>query len=99
MKYKKYISIAFLALLLVPSINAKKTVEATVEEFDIKNIVFIEDTAEIDLGFDTTEYLPEGFNAYEGEYTIEAINFIEDDEIELGFDTGAYLPEEFNPYK
>lgn len=98
MKYKTYITALFLALMLVPSISAKK-VEMPVEEFDLKKVVFIEDKKEIELGFDTTEYLPEGFNAYEGKTSLEAINFIENDDIDLGFDTGDYLPKGFDPYK
>jgi hypothetical protein len=99
MKYKKYITVAFLALILVPSLIANKGESSVEADFDIKNIVFIEDNATIELGFDTKDYLPEGFNAYEENTTIEAINFIENDEINLGFDTKPYLPKGFNAYK
>jgi len=98
MKYKTYITIAFLALMLVPSINAKK-VERPVEEFDLTSLEYIEEKNEIDLGFDTSAYLPEGFNAYDNGTSLESINYIENEAVELGFDTAAYLPEGFNPYK
>ena len=98
MKYKTYITIVFLGLMLVPSINAKK-VEKSIEEFDVNTIVFIEEKNDTELGFDTAAYLPEGFNAYEGEIGLEAINYIENDDVELGFDTKTYLPKGFNAYK
>ena len=99
MKYKKYIAVAFLALILVPSIGANKSEPKEEAEVDLKKIVFIEDTAEIDLGFDTSAYLPKDFNAYEDNNDLEAINFIENDEIDLGYDTKSYLPKGFNAYK
>jgi hypothetical protein len=50
------------------------------------------------LGFDTKQYLPEGFNAFaEVEVNLDEIIYIEDEEeIELGFDTRTYLPPGFN---
>ncbi|MEM8999889.1 MAG: hypothetical protein AAGB24_06460 [Bacteroidota bacterium] len=98
MKYKKYISTAFLAIMLWPSLNAKK-VETAVEEFDLETVVFIEDEQVIELGFDSKTYLPDGFNAYEGKFSLKAINYVENDTVELGFDTQMYLPEAFDPYK
>ncbi|WP_394974922.1 hypothetical protein [uncultured Croceitalea sp.] len=98
MKYKKYISTAFLAFLLLPLLSAKTT-PSSKEDFDVSKISFIEEDQQIDLGFDTTEYLPEDFNPYQEEVSIEGINFMEDELIDLGFDTENYLPENFNPYK
>ncbi len=98
MKYKKYISTAFLAMLLVPLFSAKTTT-AAVEDFDINTIKFIEEDSQIDLGFDTNEYLPEDFNAYQEEVSVDGINFMEDESIDLGFDTEIYLPQNFDPYK
>lgn len=87
-----------MAVLLLPAFAAKKA-EMPVKEFDINTLIYIEDHNEVDLGFDTANYLPEGFNPYEGELSVDAINFIEDDEVDLGFDTTDYLPEGFDPYK
>ena len=70
------------------------------EEFDIDQLEIIEIEEEIDLGFDTSQYLPEGFNPLEGKDDIDwsTIELIEiEEEIDLGFDTAAYLPEGFNP--
>ena len=64
------------------------------------NVVYIEENEEVVLGFDTSEYLPDGFNAYEGmTFDINEIDYAEiEDEIDLGFDTKDYLPIGFNPY-
>jgi len=66
----------------------------------IDDIVFIETDEEIDLGFDTAEYLPIGFDAYAGmELDLNEISFIEtEEEIDLGFDTAEYLPVGFDAY-
>ena len=98
MKYKKYISTAFLALLLLPLLSAKTT-PSSKEEFDVSKISFIQEEQQINLGFDTAKYLPEDFNPYQEEISIEGINFMEDELIELGFDTSKYLPENFDPNK
>ena len=54
----------------------------------------------INLGFDTAQYLPEGFNAYKGMiFDLEDIIYVEDEEeFDLGFSTEVHLPEGFNPY-
>ena len=66
----------------------------------MEDIVFIETDEEIDLGFDTAEYLPIGFDAYAGmELDLDEISFVEnEEEIDLGFDTAEYLPIGFNTY-
>lgn len=98
MKYRKYIVIAFVGALFLPLLSAKA--EKTVEEnFNLKSITFIEKESEESFDFDTSKYLPEGFNAYEDNFSVNSLNYLEDDTIELGFDTTTYLPENFNPYK
>lgn len=64
-------------------------------------IVVLEIEEEVDLGFDTLEYLPLGFNAYDGmELAVEDIVVLEEDEeVDLGFDVALYLPKDFNAYK
>jgi hypothetical protein len=66
----------------------------------LENIVYLEENEEIDLGFDTADYLPTGFNPYEGmEFDIDKIDYIElEEEPVLGFDTNEYLPIGFDPY-
>ncbi|WP_297707897.1 hypothetical protein [uncultured Eudoraea sp.] len=86
-----------------PFINKVNKLLAQVENeiLSIEDIVLIETDEKIDLGFDTAEYLPVGFDPYTGmEFDLDEINFIETDgEIDLGFDTAEYLPKGFNPYK
>lgn len=66
---------------------------------NLDDIRFIEEEDTVDLGFDTAEYLPEGFDPYEVYVDLDAINYIEENEgEELGFETTAWLPEGFNPY-
>jgi hypothetical protein len=69
-------------------------------ELDLNEIVFIEEEETIDLGFDTRDYLPEGFDANEVYVNLDKVTFIEieEDEFDLGFDATEYLPENFNPY-
>ena len=69
---------------------------------DINDIEVIELEEEVEIGFDTTKYLPANFNALKGKddldwNTIELIEIEEEDEI--GFDTTEHLPENFNPLK
>ena len=98
MKYRKYISTAFIAALFLPMLSAK-TAETKVEELDLGSVIYIEVENETGLGFDTADYLPEGFDAYTDNIAVEAVNFIEEDTIDLGFDTSDYLPKGFDPYK
>ena len=70
------------------------------DELNPKDIEVINVEEEVNLGFDTFEYLPLDFNAYAG------VNLSEEDfeifenqeEVDLGFDTAAYLPANFNAY-
>lgn len=71
------------------------------EILEVNDITFIEQDEEINLGFDTTDYLPLGFNAYEG-MALDLNDIIiveEEEEIDLGFDTAQYLPSGFNAYE
>lgn len=70
------------------------------EPFSLDEITFIEIEEEIDLVFDTADYLPIGFNAYQGmDLEIDLIEFVEfEEEIELGFDTANYLPKGFDAF-
>jgi len=69
------------------------------EELDLDSITYIEDENPFNLGFDTADYLPEGFDPYKVYVDLDAIHFIEaQDTDELGFDTTTALPENFDPY-
>ena len=94
------LSIAVLGSLLM-SFTATPQCEPQFEAVHLDDISYIETEEEIDLGFDTAQYLPEGFDPYEGmEPNLDEIVFIETErEIDLGFDTTEYLPEGFNAYE
>jgi hypothetical protein len=65
----------------------------------LDQIVFIENEEHVVLGFDTEDYLPEGFDPYVG--TLEDVAYVAMDEageVELGYDTAEYLPEGFDPH-
>lgn len=68
-------------------------------DLDLDEIVFIEEEVEIELGFDTADYLPENFDPNKLYVDLNAIEYIEDEEeIELNFDLADYLPANFDPY-
>ena len=57
---------------------------------------------EVEINFDTIEYLPENFNALAGKNDINwsKIELIElEEEVVFNFNTKDYLPENFNPYQ
>ena len=83
--------------ITAPKLISTKLTNSTAE-LDLNEIVFIEEEETIDLGFDTRDYLPEGFDANEVYVDLNSITFIEEDEFDLGFDTTKYLPENFNAY-
>lgn len=65
----------------------------------VDDITFLEAAIEIELGFDTAEYLPEGFDPHKSFFDLNAIHFMESEaEVDLGFDTRPFLPVNFNPY-
>ena len=65
--------------------------------FDMDSIVYIEDEPEIELGFDTADYLPEGFDPYKFYFNIEDVEYIENNEIDLN-SSQTTLPSDFNAY-
>ncbi|MEM8845796.1 MAG: hypothetical protein AAFY00_09485 [Bacteroidota bacterium] len=66
--------------------------------FDINEIEYIEDE-DIELGFDTKDYLPEDFDPYTAYLDLNSIEFVEQgDETFLGFDSTKFLPLGFDPY-
>ena len=69
---------------------------------EIAAIKITELDEEVELGFDTANYLPKGFNGLKGMHDLDwsNIELVElDEEVALGFDTADYLPEGFNALK
>jgi len=68
---------------------------------NVDDIEVIELEEDVDINFDTTQYLPENFNPLAGKNDIDWSNveLIDlEEEVTLGFNTKDYLPENFNPY-
>ncbi len=95
-----YLGIAFLGTLLM-SFSGKPDCKTNCEPLPIDDITYIEATEDFELDFDTAQYLPEGFNAYEGMGAdLTDIVFIEnEEEIELEINTAKYLPIGFDAYE
>ena len=73
---------------------------ASLDVIDVIDVIEVEE--EVVLGFDTSKYLPEGFNAFKGLGDLDwsKIEIIEiEEEVVLGFDTSKYLPDGFNAFK
>jgi len=100
---KNTTTILGMALLgtLFMSFNASPQCKTNCEPLPIDDITYIEATEEVELDFDTDQYLPEGFDAYKGMGAdLSDIVFIEDDnEVDLGFDSAKYLPIGFDAYE
>lgn len=66
---------------------------------DLNEIVFIEEEPQIELGFDTAEYLPEDFDPKKLYVDLNAVAYVDElKELELGFNTTDYLPANFDAY-
>jgi len=75
---------------------------SNITDLDINTIEVIEIEEDLDLGFDTANYLPENFNALKGKYDLDwsTIELVElEEEVELNFIPKDYLPEGFNALK
>ncbi|MBS9461886.1 hypothetical protein KIM67_05645 [Flagellimonas sp. 389] len=68
-------------------------------QLNLNEIEFVEEESDLDLGFNTSDYLPEGFDPYETYFDLNSLIYIEDEnELHLDFSTSAYLPEGFDAY-
>ena len=72
--------------------------ESTPEVVAWYDVTYLEEET-LDLGFDTTLYLPDDFDPKAVPTDLDGINYMEE-EIDLypEFDTAEYLPEGFDPY-
>src|SRR5665811_1065571 len=99
-KATTYLGILFLGTALM-SFSGTPACKTNYEPLPIDDITYIEPTEDVELDFDTTQYLPEGFDAYKGmDADVSDVVFIEkEEEIDLGFNTAAYLPIDFDAFK
>jgi len=71
-------------------------------ELDWSSIELFEIEEEVNLGFNSKDYLPDGFNPLKGLHELDwsTIELFEiEEEVNLGFNSKDYLPEHFNPLK
>lgn len=72
------------------------------EEVSIASIDVYKLEEDIELCFDTADYLPADFDAKKGMNDIDwsSIELVElKEDFDIGFDTKDYLPKNFNPYE
>lgn len=72
------------------------------DTIDVNAIELVEIDEEVNINYDTSKYLPEGFNALKGKDDLDwsKIELIEiEEEVNINFDTSKYLPKGFNPLK
>ncbi|HEA20109.1 hypothetical protein LCGC14_2012650 [marine sediment metagenome] len=96
MNKKNFILTIATGLILANGVFASNL---TTEKDDrvISSVTYIDDDVDFELGFDTAEYLPEGFNPYKVYIDLEAVIFIEDEATD-SVNTKKYLPSNFNAY-
>lgn len=86
------------SLLIVAFINGANGQNTNKEEdfFDINSIAYIEEEVDFDLGFDTSEYLPEDFDPYSHYVNLNTISYLED--VYVFINSEKKLPKHFNAY-
>tara|TARA_R110002167_G_scaffold23281_4_gene82724 strand:+ start:7025 stop:7405 length:381 start_codon:yes stop_codon:yes gene_type:complete len=67
------------------------------KELDLDTVVYIEEELHPVLGFNTSDFLPEGFDPYEVYFNVNGIDYIES-EPNIKVRTKRYLPENFDAY-
>ena len=67
------------------------------KEFDVNSINYIEEETEIELGFDTADYLPDGFDPYKVYFDLGSVTYIEEALPEIS-GLSSYLPADFDAY-
>lgn len=96
MNYKRMSLSIILGLAICQGAFASNTPK-DVEDFDINSIEYIEEEVEIDLGFNTADYLPESFNPNTFYFNVNSVAYVEDSLIEEE-DFTKYLPSGFDAY-
>ncbi|MEM6892895.1 MAG: hypothetical protein AAF554_04335 [Bacteroidota bacterium] len=94
----KWFFLALLTLVFAQGANAFQN-DNDEEIFDLETVEYVEENSEWELGFDTSAYLPEGFDPYTSVVSINTINFIDlCEDVEEDFGTAEHLPQGFDPY-
>lgn len=95
MKKLKIIVSSFLIAVSINGLNAQNPNEGD-DKFDINSIVYIEEELDYDLGFNTSDYLPEDFDPYNHYLDLNSISYVED--VYVYIDSEKNLPRDFNVY-
>lgn len=88
---------------IYPDFEANLREQGVTAELEASNIQVVKEEEPAELGFDTSRYLPVGFDAYAGKIAtwvdlgLTPVN--ESQDLDLGFDPAPYLPAGFDPYK
>jgi hypothetical protein len=82
--------------LLIQGVFANDS-KKEVEEFDPNSIEYIEEEEVIELGFDTADYLPEGFDPYAFYFDVHSVIYIEESDLN-DIRIKNRLPKNFNAY-
>ena len=94
MKYLKTIVSSFLIAGAINGINAQNP-NCDENQFDLSSIEYIEEE-DFDLGFNTSEYLPDDFDPYTYYVNLDSIPYIE--VVEVNVNSEKNLPEDFDVY-
>jgi len=95
MNKKSFILTIATGLLLANGVFASN-LTTEIDESVINSINYIEDDADFELGFDTADYLPEGFDPYEIYVNLDVVVFIEDEVADVKIK--RRLPANFDAY-
>lgn len=95
MNKNNIITSIIIGLMFSGAVSANDTCK-TKEVCFLNEIVYLEQEADFDLGFDTADYLPEDFDPHSFYFNLNSVAFLELDELDEI--STEYLPEDFNPY-
>ncbi len=87
---------AILGMALVNGLFAANPSEGD-EGLDLNTVVYIEEEIPFELGFDTSDYLPVGFNPHEVYFDLQSIPYIEEEPI-IRVRSKKHLPKGFDAY-
>ncbi|WP_297796955.1 hypothetical protein [uncultured Eudoraea sp.] len=94
MKNLKTIVSSFLVAVAITGLNAQNP-NCDENQFDLNSIEYIEEE-NFDLGFNTSEYLPEDFDPYSYYVNLDSIAYVE--VLEVDIETEKNLPANFDVY-
>ena len=93
MNKRNFILTLATGVLMINGLFANNTTSEK-DERVISSVNYIEEDVDFELGFDTTDYLPEDFNPHRMYVNLDDVTFIEDERIDA-LKTKKYLPKGF----